>query len=155
MFMKPINLLNRVSTITNPSYIYSNTMLTSIKFHQARSYHDPKSGHFEEEPPKTAYEQRLDKDKEKLRWRTPLNENTREWQSKFSLFAPKKTEDVDTIMWFQRPIDLSVSGWKKRREAKRVTLEIFMQQYIPERHQILGSDLAAAHFVVHRGGSVK
>lgn len=157
MFVKQINLLCRMSTtITHSSYLWSNGFLSTIIINQARrGYHDPKSGHFEEEPPKTAYEQRLDKAKVKLRWRTPLNESKEEWKSKFSLFAPKKGEDVDTLMFFQRPIDLSISGWKKRREAKRVKLEIFMQQFIPERHHILGSDLAAAHFVVHRGGSVK
>lgn len=33
--------------------------------------------------------------------------------------------------------------------------ERFFQQYIPERHQILGNDLATAHFIVHRKGKVR
>lgn len=31
----------------------------------------------------------------------------------------------------------------------------FSQRFIPERHEILGSDLATAHFIVARGGRVK
>lgn len=33
--------------------------------------------------------------------------------------------------------------------------ERYLQQFIPERQQILGNDLAAAHFLVHRGGRVR
>lgn len=33
--------------------------------------------------------------------------------------------------------------------------ERYLQQFIPERHQILGNDLAAAHFLTHRGGRVR
>lgn len=33
--------------------------------------------------------------------------------------------------------------------------EIFQQRFIPERHQQLGNDIAAAHFIVYRGGGVK
>lgn len=151
--MKQINLLYRAS----PKPVTSSLIgyLSVINFQQSRNYHDPKTGYFEEEPPKSAYEKRLDIDKAKLKWRVPFNEKDDEWKSKFSLFAPKKNEDVDTVMLFHRPIDLTISGWKKRRLAKRIKLEKFMQQFIPERHNILGNDLAAAHFVVHRGGSIK
>lgn len=33
--------------------------------------------------------------------------------------------------------------------------ERYFQQYLPERHEILGNDLAAAHFIVHRKGKVR
>lgn len=39
---------------------------------------------------------------------------------------------------------------KSKREA-----EILDMRYIPDRHKILGSDLAAAHFLVHRGAAVR
>lgn len=40
-------------------------------------------------------------------------------------------------------------------EKTNKNAELFQQQYIPERHQILGADLATAHFLVFRGGKVK
>ena len=39
----------------------------------------------------------------------------------------------------------------KKREEK----EIFEQEFIPERVTLLRSDLAAAHFIVHRGGAIR
>lgn len=156
MFNNQIHFIGRISSASIASYsCASRRNVSQINWPQIRHYHDPKHGFFEEEPPKSPYEQRLAAAKDKLRWRTTMSEKSDEWKSKFSLFASKKNEDIDTLMWFQRPIDLTISGWKRRREEKRVKLETFMQQYIPQRHIILGPDLAAAHFLVHRGGSVK
>lgn len=155
MFNNPIQI---ISCISMPSYSCASAnrrVLSQIIWPQIRHYHDPKHGFFEEEPPKSPYEQRLATAKDKLRWRTSMSEKQDEWKSKFGLFSSKKNNDMDTLMWFQRPIDLTISGWKRRREEKRVTLEIFMQQYLPERNHALGADLAAAHFIVHRDGSVK
>lgn len=109
----------------------------------------------EQKPPPTDFEVRLAEDKARLQWRTPLFEQKDKWYTKFKVFGSDKNENTDIIGMLQKPIDLSVQGFKDRRERKRVKIEKFMQQYIPERHQILGNDLAAAHFLVHRGGSVK
>lgn len=108
-----------------------------------------------EEKPQTAFQKKLAESKERLKWRTPYNERDTEWYSKFKVFAPNKNEDVDIIAFLQQPIDLSLKSMRERKERKRVKTEIYMQQYVTERHQILGNDLATAHFLVHRGGSVK
>lgn len=109
----------------------------------------------EEVKPQTPFQIKLAAAKEKLKWRTPFNERETEWYTKFKVFAPEKNEDVDMIAYLQTPFDLTLKGRRERNERKRVALEKAMQQFVPERHQILGNDLAAAHFLVHRGGSVK
>lgn len=109
------------------------------------------SSPFEKEPLKKHIQDDIDE----LKWRTPLGEKPDEWYSKFKLFATEKDTNSQVLTAMQQPFDFSISGIKKHRRNKAVKTEIFMQQFIPERHDILGNDLAAAHFVVHRGGSVR
>lgn len=90
-----------------------------------------------------------------LQWRTPTGERADEWYSKFKLFQTDNDSNSRVLTAMQQPYDFSVTGFKNRRKEKAIKTEIFMQQFIAERHDILGNDLAAAHFVVHRGGSVR
>lgn len=92
--------------------------------------------------------------KESLQWRTPWDQRRGEWYSKLKVFGSDHN-NADVIRFLQSPIDLSPSAIKRWWYRKQEEKEICMQQYIPERNQILGDDLAAAHFIVHRGGSVK
>ncbi|XP_043282145.1 distal membrane-arm assembly complex protein 2 [Venturia canescens] len=48
------------------------------------------------------------------------------------------------------PIDFG--RWWKQQKINYIKHE---QQFVEERHRILGCELAAAHFLVHRGGKVK
>lgn len=109
------------------------------------------SNPFEKEPLKKNIQDDIDE----LKWRTPMGEKSDEWYSKFKLFATENDTNSQVLTAMQQPFDFSITGIKKRRKNKAVKTEIFMQQFIPERHEILGNDLAAAHFVVHRGGSVR
>lgn len=55
----------------------------------------------------------------------------------------------------QRSYDTSTAGirrWWQRLQKENV---VKRQKFIPLRHGILGPDLAAGHFVTHRGGRVK
>lgn len=93
-------------------------------------------------------------DKEKLQWRKPVGEKPGDWNSKLKVFEnSEQTSDYITMM--QKPIDLSPSAikewWRKRNER----IEKHMQMYVQERHEILGPELAAAHFILYRGGAVK
>lgn len=54
-----------------------------------------------------------------------------------------------------QPIDLHPRAIKKWWQEYKVRKERFLQQFIPERHEILGNDLAAAHFLLFRKGKVK
>lgn len=96
----------------------------------------------------------LNADKDKLKWRKPIGERPGDWNSKLKVFDNSE-QTSDYIIAMQKPINLEPSAlkewWRKRNER----LEKFMQQYIPERHEILGPELAAAHFLLFRGGAVK
>ncbi|XP_071447353.1 distal membrane-arm assembly complex protein 2 [Hetaerina americana] len=91
----------------------------------------------------------------KSNWRTQWKDKETEWQSGFSLFQDSRGPSTAWLTLIQSDIDLRPSTikkwWKKTLERK----EIFEERFIPERHQILGGDLAAAHFIVHRGGAVR
>lgn len=89
-----------------------------------------------------------------LQWRTPWHEKEGQHYSFLRTFY---SEDSNTriIKIFQTPINLSPSAIKKWWANKQEFKNIWMQQYIPERNQMLGNELAAAHFIVHRGGAVK
>ncbi|XP_062559668.1 uncharacterized protein LOC134224358 [Armigeres subalbatus] len=98
--------------------------------------------------------QKIEKDKKKLKWRTPYSELPDTFQSKFKLFS-SSNRNSELIEAMQQPVDLSPTGIKKWWNKRRTETAAFMQQYIPERHNALGEDLACAHFVVHREGSVR
>lgn len=86
------------------------------------------------------------------------HEKKTEWYSSFRLFlgeeGNKKTTESLASTTVQ-PIDLSPSGLKKSWKQSREKQERFLQQYCAQRHQSLGNDLAAAHFLVFREGKVK
>lgn len=109
----------------------------------------------EDDPNVKKVKKHIAEDRARLKWRKPIGETN--WKSKFSLFAPdpEKENNSAFLTLMQQPFDLSPAGikkWKKNRDEK---MEKLMQSFIPERHQMLGNDLAAAHFIVHRGGAVK
>uniref|UniRef100_A0A182PHB0 Vacuolar protein sorting-associated protein 26C n=1 Tax=Anopheles epiroticus TaxID=199890 RepID=A0A182PHB0_9DIPT len=96
----------------------------------------------------------IEEDKKRLQWRTPYSERPDSFYSAFKLFA-SENRNSELVEKMQQPINLSPSAilewWMKRRN----TIEAHMQKFIPERHATLGDDIATAHFIVHRGGSVR
>ncbi|KAF2900179.1 hypothetical protein ILUMI_06011 [Ignelater luminosus] len=92
--------------------------------------------------------------KKDLQWRTPWHE--KEGQH-YSFLRSMYSEESNTSMmkFLQTPINLSPAAIKKWWAKKQEFKDIWMQQYIPERNETLGNELAAAHFVVHRDGAVK
>ncbi|KAJ9596876.1 hypothetical protein L9F63_012132 [Diploptera punctata] len=116
-------------------YHYQNLKLTGINTYCSESKPDPK--------------------KDPTAWRTPWAKREGEWYSVFNMFAPEKNNSIDLISFLQRKIDLrpeAVRKWWKKFKHDSTILDM---RYIPERHEILGSDLAAAHFLVHRGALVR
>lgn len=101
------------------------------------------------------YQQEVEDDKARMQWRTPVADKPGEWYSQFKLFAPEEDTNSKIITMLQQPLDLSPTALVQWYRDRNVKLEKLMQQFIPQRHQILGNDLAAAHFVVYRGGSVR
>ncbi|KAK7791159.1 hypothetical protein R5R35_013327 [Gryllus longicercus] len=87
-------------------------------------------------------------------WRKSFKERG-EWTSKFELFSPKTSSEGLIMRMIRAPIDLRPGVIKRWWKNKKEEYEMFEQSYIPDRHEILGNDLAAAHFVMYRGGKVK
>jgi len=67
------------------------------------------------------------------------------WLTPDIKFSPPRIMNYD---WSMK----SIFSWYKH---KRVEFHKYNQRYIPERVKSLGSDIAAAHFVVYRGGAVR
>ncbi|XP_047114430.1 uncharacterized protein LOC124794816 isoform X1 [Schistocerca piceifrons] len=84
--------------------------------------------------------------------RVPWQKKEGEWRSKLTAFAPDEGKAIgpDIINFFRGP--LSFKQWFANVKEGHAD---HLQRFIPERHDILGCDLATAHFIVHRGGSVK
>lgn len=84
--------------------------------------------------------------------RVPWHKKEGEWKSKLTTFQPEEGKGLgpDLISFFRGP--LSFKLWLANMKEAH---DDYHQRYIEERHDILGSDLATAHFIVHRGGSVK
>lgn len=97
----------------------------------------------------------INESKKMMKWRVEVADDPTIWKNKMLKTFEFKEQNSDFITMMQQPVDFSIEGAKKWWTSKQERLEKHMQQFIPQRHAILGNDLAAAHFVVHRGGSVK
>ncbi|KAK4873432.1 hypothetical protein RN001_015461 [Aquatica leii] len=92
--------------------------------------------------------------KKDLQWRTPWHEKDGQYYSFLRTFY---TEESSTTLLklLQTPVNLHPTAIKQWWARKMERQNMLMQQYIPERNQTLGDELAAAHFIVYRGGAVK
>lgn len=75
----------------------------------------------------------------------------------FNLLKGFYTEESNAplLKYLQTPINLRPSAIKSWWANKKKERTLIMQTYLPQRSQMLGSELAAAHFVVYRGGAIK
>lgn len=92
--------------------------------------------------------------KEDMKWRTSWHQKEGEYYSFLKVFY-KEDNNRSVLQRLQAPIDLSPTSIKKWWARKNEERDTILQTYIPQRNQVLGNELAAAHFIVHRGGSVK
>lgn len=88
------------------------------------------------------------------KYRTPWHEKEGQYFSFLRSFYSSES-NAPLLKMLQTPIDLSPSSIKAWWARKKQERTIALQTYLPERSQQLGSDLAAAHFIVYRGGAVK
>ena len=91
---------------------------------------------------------------ERVTYKLPVKEDLKERKSLLSVFNTdyNLALNMSSVL---NSIDLSPKGLKKILDERQERVLALSQQYIPLRAETLGSDLAAAHFVVHRGGKVK
>lgn len=76
--------------------------------------------------------------------------------------TPSSKDDPEkpkTFFWFPtsapKETDFSLGTIMKWYRHHKVQFTKTSQEFVPERHEILGADLATAHFLIHRGGRVK
>uniref|UniRef100_A0A1I8PHR3 Uncharacterized protein n=1 Tax=Stomoxys calcitrans TaxID=35570 RepID=A0A1I8PHR3_STOCA len=93
------------------------------------------------------------RDKAALKWRK-TNEESGDIDTKLKYFANNE-QTSDFILLMQKPLELNPKKWKDMWDKRKEKNERHMQKFMSERHEILGPDLATAHFILHRGGSIK
>lgn len=96
-------------------------------------------------------EAKIEESKRKLQWRQPMNQPTLIAATDLRFLAPERLKSV--FEYFQRP--LSQMSLTDALDVMNYQSLCVNQRFIPDRHRILGNDLAAAHFIVARGGQVK
>lgn len=92
--------------------------------------------------------------KEDMQWRTPWHQNEGPYYTTLKTFSSDDNQ-LNLMKLLQSPINFSPAAIKKWWAKKKEYKEIMMQSYLPERNQMLGNELAAAHFTVFRKGAVK
>ncbi|XP_067680618.1 distal membrane-arm assembly complex protein 2-like [Haliotis asinina] len=96
--------------------------------------------------------QRVQRALQRQKW---LSTCSRRSYSKNKFYDKKEGIPNDFLVWLQKDYDWSFSGIKKMYQAAEVEMQRRSQKFLPERHEILGPDLATSHFIVKRGGAVK
>lgn len=100
-------------------------------------------------------QKKVDIDKMKLEnWRMRPAEQPYFFKSKLGVFDTDEKQP-NTLALMSQPIDFRLSAVKSWLQNYQIRKERYLQQFIPERHEILGNDLAAAHFILFRKGKVK
>lgn len=95
-------------------------------------------------------EQRVEESKRRLKWRQPMVQPGKMAQAT-SFLSPTRFRAV--VENFHRA--LAQGSVMKVLESMIHQQKCLDQRFIADRHRILGNDLAAAHFIVARGGQVK
>lgn len=77
-------------------------------------------------------------------------------QEKDAIKDPKRPSNVIWIsLKAKKETDFSFGNISKWFTHKKTEYNKHLQRFIPERHEILGTDLATAHFIICRDGRVK
>lgn len=101
--------------------------------------------------PLSDIERRIEDSKQKLNWRKPITQKSTVITEGLRFLAPERTKHFFEII--QRPFDKD--SLLRSMEFKKHEMMAIEQRFLTDRHRILGNDLAAAHFLVARGGKVR
>lgn len=89
-------------------------------------------------------------------WRGHLDPGTQKLSTKLKIFDRSEGRPpMDFIARMNAPWDVSINGLRKWVYRRQRIVDIEDQKFREDRHAILGSNLAAAHFLVLRGAKVK
>lgn len=133
----------------------------SSTFHRDRKYYEMTLDADEQEMknrpnPLADIEHRINESKKKLIWRQPPVKQFSMVSELLGMFSSERRKAAN-LQRIVQPLnfDMSWTKFKIERDRIRVLTESLMQSFIPERHEILGNNLAAAHFLIHRGAQVR
>lgn len=100
-------------------------------------------------------EKRIEESKQRLKWR----QNVQDGGSALGVFSELYKSADTKAQRLQDIVKLSdletIDGIQRTLVKRNRMLQVLDQTFHPERHRILGNDLAAAHFIIHRGGAVR
>lgn len=101
-------------------------------------------------------EQRIKESKQKLVWRQPPVKQFSLASTFLGLFTTER-QRAEHLQKIAQPVpfDISIRRFLELHERRRKLMESLTQTFIPARHEVLGNNLAAAHFLVHRGAAVR
>lgn len=101
-------------------------------------------------------EHKINESKKKMVWRQPFEKPFSIATEILGIFATERQKAAH-LQRITKPLrlDMTVKTFLKEHESRRSEMEAMLQSFIPERHSILGNNLAAAHFLVHRGAEVR
>lgn len=121
------------------------------QFFELKDRDEPEFFSSDEPNPVADIEKKIDASKKKLEWRTPVNTQRTWFTTGLRFFAPERTKKLLEFLShpFTQETILETFAFKNYQ------MEAFNQRFISDRHRILGNELAAAHFIVARGGQVK
>lgn len=121
------------------------------KFFQLNDKEEPRFFSETEPNPVADLERRIEESKKKLQWRQTIPTRSSLLTEGLRFLAPERTRHFFEII--QRPLDKD--SLMKSIEFKVFEQMSIEQRFLRDRHRILGNDLAAAHFIVARGGQVR
>jgi len=71
------------------------------------------------------------------------------------MLKPVSRKSGDVVSFISKKFDFSPSAIRQQYNKMKTRVRAGDQSYNVERHQVLGPNLAAAHFIVYRGGAVR
>jgi hypothetical protein len=154
-------LISTRKLYTTPSFLRQPQKEHPLIEHANKLEHETRTrGNYSQEiassrPLSQARQDKIDDDKKRMQWRIPISSQPGAPQTKLEVFRMDHEKEPSALRMAVYPIDLSIDGIKRSIAKHKVKKERYLQQFIPERHEILGCDLAAAHFLIFRGGKVK
>lgn len=87
-------------------------------------------------------------------WREEIKERYELTALRMFFNEKSKAEELKNAVQLGK-YEMSRQAIRKWYNRKKIQYGAFDQKYLEERVRVLGNELAAAHFIVYRGGAVK
>lgn len=144
--LNPSSLCRQTSCMLNAKRNFSKRRMGGLKDKE-----DPEFFSDTLPNPVADIEAKIEASKRKLQWRQPITQPTLIASTELRFLAPERLKNI--FEYFQRPwSQVSLTDALDVLNHQHLCIN---QRFIADRHRILGNDLAAAHFLVARGGHVK